>query len=74
MSEATKKLRVGVIGLGMGRAHIKGWQEHPHVEVVALADPDSARLTTVGEEFSVACRYASAEEMLATERLDVVSV
>ena len=74
MSVATKKLRVGVIGLGMGRAHIKGWQEHPNVEVVALADPDAARLLLVGDEFSVAGRYASAEEMLATERLDVVSV
>lgn len=70
----SSKLRVGVIGLGMGRAHIKGWQEHPQVEVVAIADPDAARLALVGDEFGVAGRYASAEEMLATEQLDVVSV
>ena len=73
MSEA-KKLRVGVIGLGMGRAHIQGWQEHPQVEVVALADPDAARLALVGDEFAVAGRYASAEAMLAAAQLDVVSV
>ena len=73
MSEV-KKLRVGVIGLGMGRAHIQGWQEHPQVEVVALADPDAARLALVGDEFAVAGRYASAEAMLAAEPLDVVSV
>ena len=70
----SSKLRVGVIGLGMGRAHIKGWQEHPQVKVVAIADPDAARLALVGDEFGVAGRYASAEEMLATEQLDVVSV
>ena len=73
MSEV-KKLRVGVIGLGMGRAHIQGWQEHPQVEVVALADPDAARLALVGDEFAVAGRYANAEAMLAAEPLDVVSV
>jgi predicted dehydrogenase len=67
-------LRVGIIGLGMGRAHIKGWQEHPNVEVVAIADPDPARLGAVGDEFLVAARYASAEAMLAAEQLDVVSV
>ncbi len=70
----TPKLRVGVIGLGMGRAHIKGWQEHPNVEVVAIADPDAVRLDKVGTEFGVAGRYASAEAMLAAEQLDVVSV
>ena len=74
MSDTGKKLRVGVIGLGMGRAHIQGWQEHPNVEVVALADPDAARLALVGEEFTVAGRYASAEAMLAAEQPDVVSV
>jgi predicted dehydrogenase len=74
MSEAVKKLRVGVIGLGMGRYHIKGWQEHPQVDVVALADPDAARLDKVAAEFGVPGRYASAEAMLAAEALDVVSV
>lgn len=74
MSEIAKTLRVGVIGLGMGRAHIQGWQEHPQVEVVAIADPDAARLALVGDELKVAGRYASAEAMLATEKLDVVSV
>lgn len=71
---AVQKLRVGVIGLGMGRAHIQGWQEHPQVEVVAIADPDAARLALVGDEFAIAGRYASAQAMLDEARLDVVSV
>ena len=33
-----QKLRAGVIGLGMGRAHIRGYRKHPQVEVVAIAD------------------------------------
>ena len=68
------KLRVGVIGLGMGRNHIAGYQGHPGAEVVALADPNAARLKEIGDKYGVASRYASAEEMLERERLDVVSI
>ena len=68
------RLRVGVIGLGMGRGHIVGWREHPRVDVAALADPDATRLALIGDEFGITGRYASAQAMLAAEALDVVSV
>jgi len=70
----SEKLRVGVIGLGMGRGHVNGYQQHPRAEVVAVADMDVERLKTVGDQYGVASRYLSAEEMLRTEELDVVSV
>lgn len=69
-----KKLRVGVIGLGMGRAHITGYKTHTDAEVVAIADTDEARLAKVGDEFSVPQRYTSAEVMIRKEKLDVVSI
>jgi predicted dehydrogenase len=69
-----KKLRVGVIGLGMGKSHIKGFREHPRVDVVALADLDAARLAATGKELGIGELYASAEEMLAAAKLDIVSV
>ncbi|MGG1945342.1 Gfo/Idh/MocA family oxidoreductase [Trinickia sp. NRRL B-1857] len=69
-----RRLRVGVIGLGIGRKHIEGWREHPDVDVVAIADPDTKRLAERGEAFGIDARYTSAQEMLATEKLDVVSV
>ncbi|MCX7671273.1 MAG: Gfo/Idh/MocA family oxidoreductase, partial [Anaerolineae bacterium] len=68
------KLRVGVIGLGMGRHHIAGYQTHPRAEVVAIADPDPARLQEIGDKFNVPKRYAAGEEMLAQEKLDIVSI
>lgn len=68
------KLRVGVIGLGMGRHHIAGYQTHPRAEVVAIADPDAGRLQEIGDKFGVSKRYASAEEMLTKEQLDIVSI
>lgn len=69
-----KKLRVGVIGLGMGQAHIQGYKTHDMAEVVAVADADAKRLAEIGEKFGVPGRYEDAEEMLAKESLDVVSI
>ncbi len=72
--DAGKTLRVGVIGLGMGQAHVNGFREHPEVEVVAAADVDEQRLRTIGQKLAIPALYTSAEEMLASEALDVVSV
>ncbi|MBN1642205.1 MAG: Gfo/Idh/MocA family oxidoreductase [Anaerolineae bacterium] len=58
----------------MGRHHIAGYQTHPGAEVVAIADLDPARLAEIGDQYGVAGRYRTAEEMLARETLDVVSV
>jgi predicted dehydrogenase len=69
-----RRLRVGIIGLGIGRMHIEGWREHPGAEVVAIADTDAQRLATVADKFGIAGRYASAQAMLAAATLDVVSV
>ena len=71
---SAKRLKVGVVGLGMGRAHIEGWREHAQVDVVAIADSDAERLAQIGEKFGIEGRYASAEAMLAANRLDVVSI
>jgi len=69
-----KTLRIGVIGLGIGRWHIEGYKTHPAAEVVAIADPDAARLAELGDKYGIAGRYADAAAMLRKERLDVVSV
>ena len=69
-----KKLRVGVIGLGMGRVHIEGYQAHPDAEVVAIADLNEQRLGEVAQKYKVAAQYTSFETMLAKEALDVVSI
>jgi predicted dehydrogenase len=67
-------LRVGVVGLGMGQVHIAGYQTNPRAEVVAIADPDAVRLQQTGDKYGVSRRYHTAQEMLDSESLDVVSV
>jgi len=68
------KIRIGVIGLGIGRHHIRGYQTHPDAEVVAIADLDEARLAEFGDQYRVEKRYTSGEQMIAEAELDVVSV
>ena len=69
-----KELKVGVIGLGMGRNHVKSFQTHPGAEVTAVCDVDAELLQTRGDEYGVANRYTDAGEMFAKEGLDAVSI
>ena len=68
------RIRVGVIGLGMGRHHVSSFQNHPNAEVVAISDLDTDRLQEIGDKNGVEKRYTSSEEMLSQETLDVVSI
>lgn len=66
--------RVGLIGCGgIARRHARAYLKDPRMELVACADPNGERLAGFSGEFGLAGR-ASAEEMLAGERLDIVSV
>ncbi len=68
------ELKVGIIGLGMGLHHLKQFNQSPHARVVAIADPEEARLLEVGEANNVDARYTDGEEMIAQESLDIVAV
>ena len=78
-------LNVGVIGFGgMGHFHAASFMQHPDVRLAAVADILPERLS--GESMSInigdgaACdmsgvhAYTSADEMLASEGLDIVSI
>ncbi|HOX38860.1 MAG TPA: Gfo/Idh/MocA family oxidoreductase [Candidatus Brocadiia bacterium] len=69
-----KKLRIGVVGLGIGRHHIKGYREHESADVVAICDIDQDRLNAAGKESGISKKYRDIEKMLAKEKLDVVSI
>ena len=71
---AQRRLRVGVVGLGIGRSHIEGWRQHPQVDVVAVADADAARAAQVADQYGIASRHTRAEDLLAAEALDAVSI
>lgn len=68
-------LRAGVVGLGMmGRNHVRVWDEAVDgVELVAIADPDMEAVRRAAHGRTVR-GYASAEEMLAAESIDLLSI
>ncbi len=69
--------RAGVVGCGrMSRFHIPALQMTRGVELVALADPHWPALDERGAQFGVPPehRYGDYHEMLARERLDLVTI
>jgi len=69
-----EQLNVGVIGLGMGRGHIREYMQCPEANLIALCDQDAARLKTVATEFGIATTYTDYHQMLADPKLDAVSI
>ncbi|MDP6490872.1 MAG: Gfo/Idh/MocA family oxidoreductase [Kiritimatiellia bacterium] len=67
-------LQVGVIGLGMGRHHVAGFNAHSQAKVVAICDQQEDRLAEIGDQNNVPGRYTDAAEMIAEENLDIVSI
>jgi predicted dehydrogenase len=69
-------LRVGVIGLGVGRSHIAGYRANLNSKINGLCDSNLVRLTQIGEEFTVPveARYTDYQLMLDEASLDLVSV
>lgn len=70
----SRKLRMGVVGVGMGKNHAKGFQSHPSAELVALCDMDEKRLDAVAAELNVPQRYTDAKRMFREAGLDAVGV
>ncbi len=67
--------RVGLIGLGgISRAHMHGYTSLPEAQVVAAADVSQAALDKFGEQWPGTALYSDYIEMLAKERLDIVSI
>ncbi|HID96460.1 MAG TPA: Gfo/Idh/MocA family oxidoreductase [Candidatus Latescibacteria bacterium] len=69
-----QKLRIGVVGLGMGSIHLKGYQSNPHAEVAAICDVNEERLRACAQEFNIEQTFTDANEMFRKAGLDAVSI
>ncbi|ALN72621.1 hypothetical protein M673_07850 [Aureimonas sp. AU20] len=72
----TRRLRVAVVGCGIGRSHIvEGYQPAPECfDLAALCDLDPARLASVGEEFGVRDRVTDFDALLGRDDIDVIDI
>lgn len=68
------KVKAAVIGAGIGKYHIQGYQKHPKAEVVAICDVNEAAAQAVACDFDIPCVYTDYKQMLAKAEFDCVSV
>lgn len=67
--------RVAIIGAGfMGSMHAAVFGHAPGCELAAIVDPDRELAQSVAARTGAAKAYSSHEELLAAERLDLVSI
>jgi predicted dehydrogenase len=70
-----KKVCVGVIGAGaIAPAHLKNYQAHPQVELLAVCDVVEAQANKVGAQFGIPNVFTDHKKMLKSVALDAVSV
>jgi predicted dehydrogenase len=70
----SSKVKVGVIGAGIGYYHAKSYKAVKDVELSAIADIDEARARKVANELGIPNVYTDYKEMLKKEKPDAVSV
>src|SRR6476620_9540266 len=69
------KLRVAVVGLGVGRSHIQAYQElADRYEVAAVCDLDEAKARQVAETMHIPHVYTSYDELCRRDDLDVLDL
>lgn len=73
---ASDKVRIGIIGVGIGQAHIKGYNKVEEAEIVALCDVNQDRAAQVQRDCGVgkARLFSDYRQMLDESELDAVSV
>lgn len=70
----SKKVRVAIVGLGFGSEFIDIYKAHPDAEMYAICRRDRAGLDAVGDQFGVAKRYTSYDELLKDPNVDAVHI
>lgn len=67
-------VRVGVIGLGIGRWHIDSYLAIPEAKVAALCDIDEEKVRSAATRYGVARIYTDYEKLCQSDDVDAVSV
>lgn len=69
-----EKLNIAIVGLGFGREFIPIYQNHPNTNMYAICQRTRQKLDEVGDEFGVAKRFTSFEELIQDPQVDVVHI
>ena len=69
-----KPLKIGIIGLGVGEAHLKSYKNISNVEVISVCDIDPQRLSFIGNKYDVRGRYLDSKKITEDPNIDIVSI
>jgi predicted dehydrogenase len=69
-----EKINVAIVGLGFGAEFIPIYQKYPNVELAAICQRSQEKLNEVGDQFGIAKRYSSYEELLQDPDIDAVHI
>lgn len=67
-------LRVGVVGLGMGRRFVEAFAAHPNAQVTAICGQEPDVLAAVSEEHDIPHCYRDFADMAADAEVDLVVI
>jgi len=71
----TKKLKVGVIGLGgIANTHVPGWQASPHAELIAGSDVNPKVFPAWKEKYAVTRFYENPADLIKDPAIDIVDI
>lgn len=69
-----ERVRVGIIGVGMGRNHGMNYRAAPEADLVAICDTNPDRLAEKAHELQPRKTYTRYQDLLADDDIDAVSV
>ena len=75
-NKPSEQVKIGVIGAGIGQAHVRGYKQVPQAEIVALCDLNVERARQLAQEQGLegVQIYSDHREMLDKAGVDAVSV
>ena len=69
-----KNLKVGIIGLGVGEAHLKSYKKIKNVEVISICDLNMKRLNEIKKKYDVPNIVKNYKKITENKEIDVVSI
>ncbi|MFN8593448.1 MAG: Gfo/Idh/MocA family oxidoreductase [Thermomicrobiales bacterium] len=70
----SRKLRIGVIGCGVGGLHLEGLATNPRVDVVAVAGLDEDRCRMLATKYAIPKVYRDYHDLIVDPEIDAVTV
>ena len=69
-----KNIKVGVIGLGVGEAHIKSYKKIKNLEIKSICDFDTKRLKYISKKYQISNTYTDSLKITEDPEIDLVSI